>query len=39
MSKIKEATLKTMKKWQDQFEAEFEYDIYNSKVCSEMCNL
>ena len=37
MSKIKEANLKTVKKWRKEFEAEFEYDIRNSKVCSLRC--
>ena len=37
MSKIKEANLKTVKKWQKEFEAEFEYDIRNSKLCSLRC--
>ena len=37
MSKIKEENLKTAKKWQKEFEAEFEYDIHNSKVCSLGC--
>ena len=37
MSKIKESYLKTVKKWQKEFEAEFEYDIHNSKICSLRC--
>ena len=37
MSKIKEANLKTVKKWQKEFKAEFEHDIRNSKLCSLRC--
>ena len=32
MSKIKEANLKTVKKWQEEFQTEFEYDVRNRKV-------
>ena len=32
MSKIKEANLKNKKKWQEEFETEFEYDVRNRKV-------
>ena len=34
MSKIKETNLKTVKKWQKEFEAEFKCDICNRKVWS-----
>ena len=35
--KSKEANLKTVKKWEKEFEAEFEYDLRGGKVCTLRC--
>ena len=39
MSKIKEASFKTVKKWEKEFQTEFDYDIVNGKVSSLRCSV